>query len=80
VVSFTPWPLYLRGKIPQYPLDRRLGGPQSQSGYGVEEKNSCENKCNVPNENSRSSPVVIFLKRNVLSFYWKKFSYVSQTC
>jgi hypothetical protein len=25
VVSFTPLPLYPRGKSPQYPLDRRLG-------------------------------------------------------
>jgi len=29
VVSFTPRPLYRRGKSPRYPLDRRLGGPQS---------------------------------------------------
>jgi hypothetical protein len=28
VVSFTPWPLYLL----LYPLNRRLGGPQSRSG------------------------------------------------
>jgi len=35
VVSFTPWPLYY-----WYPLDRRLGGPEIQSGRGVEEKNS----------------------------------------
>jgi hypothetical protein len=28
------------GKIPKYPLDRRLGGLQSQSGHGVKEKNS----------------------------------------
>jgi hypothetical protein len=28
------------GKKIRYPLDRRLGGPQSQSGRGVEEKNS----------------------------------------
>jgi hypothetical protein len=33
VVSFTPLPLY-----PRYPLDRRLGGPQSQSGWRGEEK------------------------------------------
>jgi hypothetical protein len=32
VVNFTPRPLYPRGKSPRYPLDRRLGGPQSQSG------------------------------------------------
>jgi hypothetical protein len=32
VVSFTPRPLYPRRKSPRYPLDRRLGGPQSRSG------------------------------------------------
>jgi hypothetical protein len=40
VVSFTPRPLYPQGKSPWYPLDRRLGGPQSRSGCGDEEKNS----------------------------------------
>jgi hypothetical protein len=35
-----PRPIYLRGKSPWYPLDRRLGGSQSRSGRGVEEKNS----------------------------------------
>jgi hypothetical protein len=40
VVSFTPRPLYLQGKSPWYPLDRKLGGPQSRSGGGGEEKNS----------------------------------------
>jgi hypothetical protein len=34
-----PWTLYLRGKSPQYPLERRLDGPQSQSGCCGEEKN-----------------------------------------
>jgi hypothetical protein len=35
VVSFKNLPLYSRGKSPQYPLDRRLGGPQTLSGrYG----------------------------------------------
>jgi hypothetical protein len=38
VVSFTPRPLYPHGKSPWYPLDRRLGGPQSRSGRGGEEK------------------------------------------
>jgi hypothetical protein len=38
-VSFTPRPLYLQGKSPQYPLHRRLGGVQSRSGSGGE-KNS----------------------------------------
>jgi hypothetical protein len=39
VVSFTPRQLYPQGKNPWYPLDRRLGGLQSQSGRG-DEKNS----------------------------------------
>jgi hypothetical protein len=40
VVSFTPQLFYPQGKSPWYPLDRRLGGPQSQSGCNGEEKNS----------------------------------------
>jgi hypothetical protein len=40
VVSFPPRPLYPKGKIPWYPLDKRLGGPQSWSGNSGEEKNS----------------------------------------
>jgi hypothetical protein len=39
VVSFMSRPLYPQGKSPCYPLDRRLGGPQSMSGRGGEEKN-----------------------------------------
>jgi hypothetical protein len=35
MVSLTFRPLHHRGKSPRYPLDRRLGGPQSLSGrYG----------------------------------------------
>jgi hypothetical protein len=40
MVSFTPRPLYPAGKCSWYPLDRRLGGPQSRSGRGGEDKNS----------------------------------------
>jgi hypothetical protein len=29
VVSFTPRPLYTRGNILRFPLDRRLAGPQT---------------------------------------------------
>jgi hypothetical protein len=39
VVIFMPRPLYPQGKSPWYPLDRRLGGLQSRSGRGGEEKN-----------------------------------------
>jgi hypothetical protein len=37
VVSFTPRPLYPQGKRLRYPLDMRLGGPQSRSGHDGEE-------------------------------------------
>jgi len=40
VVSFPPRPPYYQGKSPRYPSNRRLGGPQSCSGRGGEEKNS----------------------------------------
>jgi hypothetical protein len=40
VVSFTPRPLHPQGNSPWYPSDRRLGGLQSRSGRGSEEKNS----------------------------------------
>jgi hypothetical protein len=35
-----PRSLYPQGKSPSYLLDRLLGGPQSRSGRGGEEKNS----------------------------------------
>jgi hypothetical protein len=38
VVRLTPRPLYSQGTPPPYPLDRRLGGPQSQSRHCVQEK------------------------------------------
>jgi hypothetical protein len=38
VVGYTPRPLYPQGKSPWYPLDRKLGEPQSRSGRGGEEK------------------------------------------
>jgi len=34
VVSFTLQPLYPQGKRPRYPVERRLGGYQIQSGHG----------------------------------------------
>jgi hypothetical protein len=37
VVSFVPQLLYSHGKSSWYPLDRRLGGPQSWSGWCGEE-------------------------------------------
>jgi hypothetical protein len=40
VVSYAPRPLYLQGKSPMNPLDRRMGGLQNSSGRGGEDKNS----------------------------------------
>jgi hypothetical protein len=40
MVSFMPWPLYHQRTSPWYPLDWRLGGPQSWSGCCAEEINS----------------------------------------
>jgi hypothetical protein len=37
-LTFTLQLLFSQGKSPQYPLDKRLVGPQSQSGYGKEKK------------------------------------------
>jgi hypothetical protein len=50
-----------QGKSPWYPLNRRLGGPQSQSGHGVKEK-----KKPVPDNTEsihhfRSLPKLLFL-------------------
>jgi len=39
VASFMPRLLYPQGKSLWYPLDRRLGGLQSQYRHGVAEKN-----------------------------------------
>jgi hypothetical protein len=40
--------VYLQGNSPWYPLDRRLGRPQSRSGRGGEEKNFRESNPRTP--------------------------------
>jgi hypothetical protein len=40
MVSFTHRPPYSQRKIPRYPPNKRLGGPQNKSGRGGEEKDS----------------------------------------
>jgi len=37
VVNFMPPPLYYQEKVPPVPTEKRLGGPQSQSGCPGEE-------------------------------------------
>jgi len=43
-VSFTPRSLHPQGNSSRYPLDRRLGGPQSRSGRVCSKKVTCYNK------------------------------------
>jgi hypothetical protein len=38
VVSFTPRPLYPKGKSPRYPIYRKLGGTQNWFGRHGDEK------------------------------------------
>jgi hypothetical protein len=45
VFILTTRPLYPQGKSPWYPLDMRLGGPQSRCGCGGEENESHRCPC-----------------------------------
>jgi hypothetical protein len=60
-----PRTLYPQGKNPWYPLDRRLGGPQSRSGRGGEKKNSQPPPGlriqEMPHVNKDPIPIIIFL-------------------
>jgi hypothetical protein len=58
MVSFTRQPLYPRGKSTRYPLDRKLGGPQSQSERRGKEK--------ILDRYSNYDPLVV---QAVTSFY-----------
>jgi hypothetical protein len=58
VVSFTLQPLYLQGKSPWYPLNRRLDEPQSRSGRGGEDKDFPATAGNRTVELRLSSPLL----------------------
>jgi hypothetical protein len=62
VVSITPRPLYSQGKSLWYPVDRRLGRPQSWSGRGGEQK--------IPAPAGNRIPVV---QRGAFSLYWLSY-------
>jgi hypothetical protein len=67
--------LYTQGKSPWYPLDRRLGGPQSCSGRGGEEKNSQSSPGMEP---ENRSPVLLWHRtpENVIYFVITQISRV----
>jgi hypothetical protein len=60
VVSFTSLPLYPRDKTPWYPLDRRLGVPQSWFVRGGEEKRF--NHCTSTESNSGRPACSLFIE------------------
>jgi hypothetical protein len=70
VVSFVPRPLYPQKKSPLYPLDRRLGRPQSRSRRGGEENNSQP----PPPESNPRTPIVQTLHQMQLTVVDKFFS------
>jgi hypothetical protein len=74
VVRFTPRPLYLREKSSQYPLDRRLGGPQSRSGRRVKEKNSLPYPDNINIVAPKIRPVEETPKRRNDDFIGNEFN------
>jgi hypothetical protein len=66
--SFTPLPLYPRGKISRYPLYLYiwLGRPQSRSGHCGEEKNILP----LPGFKPRPSSPSLYRLRYPIIFYW----------
>jgi hypothetical protein len=54
MLSYTSWPIYPPGKKRRYPLDRRLGGPQSWSGRRGEVKISFPFRESIPGRPARS--------------------------
>jgi hypothetical protein len=63
-----PWLLYPQGKSLQYPLDRRLGEPQSHSGCSGEEKNSRPLPGHMLPRFLKTGTTVLFLSIPDLSF------------
>jgi hypothetical protein len=78
VVSFTFRPLYPRERAP-YPLNMRLGGIQSRSRCGGEERNSCTSR--KPNPGHPARTVVTILTRlSWLLEYWNNILRPDQNC
>jgi hypothetical protein len=81
VASFTPLPIYTRGKSPQYPFDRRLGGPQSRSGqYGENRTQAVQPVARSPKlyrlsyPDSPKSPTLVILNQMNPCLIWGSFS------
>jgi hypothetical protein len=72
MVSFTPRPLYPQGKSCWYPLDRRLGGPQSRFDAVMERE--------IPNPCRESNPPTIYpvVQRYTSELFQLSMSHVSR--
>jgi hypothetical protein len=76
VFSFTARPLYHRRKSSSYPLDRRLGGPQGQSGRQREVKILAPTGSQTPTPWSSSPyPVAVptaLTRLSIMGYYFKQ--------
>jgi hypothetical protein len=81
----APAALYPRGKDPRYPLDRRLGGPQSRS--GPRGKILCFCRGSKPGRPIRSQTLYCLSHRGSWKFitifkrpiYWSLLSHINHT-
>jgi hypothetical protein len=67
------WPIYPRGKSPQYPLDRSLDGPQNRSGCGGKQEKSHNCPCRESNSGHPASTYRLSSCDIGCSPYRKKF-------
>jgi hypothetical protein len=92
VVGFTPRPFNPRGKSPQYPLDRRLGGPQSRSGrcggavasrYADWDTPTCRKATIQPRSGGNiqlTNCCAAYFIFEILNWFWCVFEGVSEYC
>jgi hypothetical protein len=65
-----PQQLYPQGNIPQYPWDKRLSGPQSQSGCYGKEKNLAPTRISTKN----------YLTKNICILYVRLEAFIMNKC
>jgi hypothetical protein len=70
LVTFTPRPLYPRGKSHRYTLDRRLAGLQSQSGRSAEDKILDPTGTRTPNPRSSVASRYFLIIAEVTHFFF----------
>jgi hypothetical protein len=71
VATFTPLPFKPQGNGPRYPMDRRLGGPQSRTGRCDDEKNALFPPGIEPQFPRSSSRLIYRLSYSAHSISWR---------